>query len=1466
MRGLAATLVRCFVMVALAALLSISLGISDREAHATDRSQRLVASGPKTKDGIEIPALRTRNSRTYQSSTGSFVAVVSAGAVNYRDVFGEWQPIDNTLGPARTAGYAFENRANSYRLSLPSELSAAPVRVQQGQDWMTFSLDGAHGNGKISGATQTFTNALPETSVSYTAGGDVVKEALALASASAPSSFTFSLSGRPGLTPELNDRGGVDFRRGGHVRFSFTAPVMTDAAGVSSRALSFSLAQGQGGYSLTLNVNQAWLQRPERRFPVVVDPTVTFAGALYDCYLVSGSPDTNYCGVGTNLDVGTSGSSTSRALLKWDLSGLPASAIVLDANMSLYLQSAANSTPVVVGAHHVTSAWGQTATWNKRDSVNNWTVPGGDFVANTAGGNTPTTIGAAGNWYHWRFTQLAQGWLNGSIENDGILLKSEDDSVQNVLHFSSSADYSFLPELRFTYEYGIGLRDHYSYDQQQLNDRMGLGVNVANGNLVLSASDLHIAGTGLDLDVARYYNSLSSGFDTNGGCELGCLWQLGTGIDVYFKFFDDGSAAYYGPSGYAVPFVRTPSGDYLSPTALDVTLKKNGDGTYTLSSHFGGDKQNFDATGKLTSLVDENNNTISFAYTASSHSQNGYLLSSITDTQARITSFTYDTNGHLTKITDPSGRLYKYAYDAAYHLITYTDPAGKLTKYAYAAGVLTQITDPRNNLIKFTYDTENRVSTIVRVTGGGTGPTTRFTYNASNSVVTDPNGHTTTYTYDADRRVTQVVDALGHTVTAGYNDDGKVTTVTDADNNIWQSGYDPNNEILRWTQAPQQTATNRPTLDYTDTLHPYYLTKHANVDGGVWNYGYDTNGNLSQKDEGSGQNPVKFTYNTNGTVATATDGRNIGNAACTPTTVTYCFGYDAKGNLTSITNPAPLGIETFTYDTLSRVKTATDGKGQTTTYTYDNLDRVTNVAFQGGSSVTFVYDTNGNVTNRTGATGSTTYIYDALNRQTKETRPSTGSTTYVYDNADNLSSLTDPGGSVGYHYDAADRLDALTEPGGAQTIFHYNNRNERTETAYPNGISLYITYDNSARLKTVTAKVRASGAVLKDYLYSYDNAGNDSELRRSVTFTDSNGSVCTTAYGYDTLTRLKTASGCGHSYSYDYDADGNMYTKTVDGTTSTYGFNDANEINNAGYNFDAAGNQTAGGGLSFTYNTANQTTAIGSTAMTYADVGQAERITVGGITYTNDELGVAREGTTEYIREPGGTLIDQRTPSGNYYYLFDGLGSVIGLTNSSGGLVASYSYEPYGKLVSSTGTITNPWRFAGGYYDSSTGLYHFGQRYYDPTTGRWTQGDPIDNPLASHGWNRYIYAGDNPVNFTDPTGLICGPGGGIGDALIPDYIFTSACGFHDKCYGTPHRLKSTCDNGFYSLMRSACNSKYSFFSPKRYGCHALAAAYFAAVRSAVGQGVFFASQYGLCRRQGRSRTRCAAVAAYLTAR
>ena len=238
-------------------------------------------------------------------------------------------------------------------------------------------------------------------------------------------------------------------------------------------------------------------------------------------------------------------------------------------------------------------------------------------------------------------------------------------------------------------------------------------------------------------------------------------------------------------------------------------------------------------------------------------------------------------------------------------------------------------------------------------------------------------------------------------------------------------------------------------------------------------------------------------------------------------------------------------------------------------------------------------------------------------------------------------------------------------------------------------------------------------------------------------------------------------------YGYGFDGAGNRTTATLPSGSSSYTYNSGNELTSrlsgsttTTYSYDGDGNLTGNSaGFGAVYNALNQTTSItppGQSAQSYNYTGpnQAQLFNNNGNQMVYDKMGLYGNGTDSYFHDTRGNLLAGLIGAGTYYYLEDGLGSIVGLTDVSGNVVQSYQYDPYGNVTSSTGSITaNPWQFAGGFYDSTTGLYKFGVRYYDPTLGRWTQQDPLGGSLfdPSTG-NRYAYTNDNPDNLVDPTG------------------------------------------------------------------------------------------------------------------
>lgn len=127
---------------------------------------------------------------------------------------------------------------------------------------------------------------------------------------------------------------------------------------------------------------------------------------------------------------------------------------------------------------------------------------------------------------------------------------------------------------------------------------------------------------------------------------------------------------------------------------------------------------------------------------------------------------------------------------------------------------------------------------------------------------------------------------------------------------------------------------------------------------------------------------------------------------------------------------------------------------------------------------------------------------------------------------------------------------------------------------------------------------------------------------------------------------------------------------------------------------------------------------------------------------------VARYVQTRSIDEPLAML-----RGGNAsYYEADGLGSVTSLSNATGSVAQTYTYDSIGNLSASTGTtITNPFRYTGREFDTETSLYYYRARYYDISAGRFLSEDPIRYAGGSPNFYHYVFNG--PLNLIDPTGL-----------------------------------------------------------------------------------------------------------------
>jgi RHS repeat-associated protein len=1447
--------------------------------------------------GHEVSKLRTTKSRTFAAPDGTYVTRTYPVPVNFRDGRGRFQPIDNKLVPVGAAGhahgFAFENAANAYKSFLPENLGS-PVLVSAHGSWVSFRTVGADAGASASGSTGTYSGALPGVDAAYMATNDSLKETLTLADANARSSFDYLVHASRDLRPRRLRNGSIAFaNRHGRVIYALPAPFVYDKAQHADKAsydaVSQRLTRTHDGWRLRIAVKRSWLDAKSRQFPVTVDPTISYientadtrlhqSGANLDCYVRDGDgANNNLCG-GTQILVGWDGLTQRRSMLRFDVqNSLPKGIHILDAELGLYLLDTDNASSATVNLNRITrSGWTGGATWNKYDGTNAWTTAGGDFDSTVAASNTVTdTVG----WFKWFPRQLVQGWIDGSIQNNGVVVKEATErSINNRFYFNSSqAPFTQLPYLDVVYEPQTGQRPYYKFEGDRLTDRLSLNVNVASGNLMLNENDLKIGGTGLDLGVQRFYNSQLEK-ETDLGHEG---WTMSSGADVKLRITSS-EAVFYAPSGYVVSFQKSGS-TFSAPKGIDATLCTvngttcKGQSTYALTFSHSQIRNNFDSSGKLVSQRDQNDNQISFSYDTGGH------LTQITDTQGRVLTVTSNAAGLITQLTDVTGRTWKYGYDGSNHLISYTDPTNQVTDYVYGAsnGLISQVWDNRGAETIITYDTtfSRRVTRIERVNDVGPNKVVTFAYSSPSSpcqssdfgktVVTNANGNNTTYCYDDQGKVQTVFDAKGKKQKVSYTSNFFLNTYTSANNATsgFNTTFDINstsNSINSITQATGSSVGDpnvKSSFTYNtaggNSFSPFYPATSKNTQGNSQTYTYDTRGNMTSKKDDASTNHVDATYDPAhpGRLTKITDAN--GNDTQ--------YGYDTQGNLTSIQPPTLAagtgtqpGNTAIAYDAISRPCVLTDGKGQKTKNGYDGLDRTTSITkYNAGAtssgctvtgtvaaSVTLTYDVNGNLTQRVDPTGTSTFSYSKLNRLISQAFPGGRTNSYTYDQVGNLKTIADAGGTVTYAYDVDNLLASVADPGGSCTTtpktlcttFGVDDDGNRTTTTYPNGVVLTSDYDAAGRLTCTmatngpatptppTSKNPCSDQEtpnpIRRFVYNYLDSSDESNvhetaLRQSVR--DEAGNV--TSYTYDSVDRLKTATTKNSGgtvtddYTYTYDAAGNMTKRVAKAnggstTTTTYTYNKANELcwsftgtssntcatkptGGVSYTYDANGNQTgASSGRAYSYNVFDQTVSLtpplGGTAQTasYRGPNQSEIVTRGSDQYAHNVLGIGvkvySDATVSYFtRDENGALVSERAPGGaRYYFVPDGLGSTIATTGSTGAIVNSYKYDPYGGVVTENETSVRPtsFRFAGGLYTSSLGLHKYGQRWYDQTLNRWTQQDSIDQTGDLKQGNRYLYVGDNPVNGTDPSGrsIFTDVGNFIGDQASAAYDTASS--------------------------------------------------------------------------------------------
>jgi RHS repeat-associated protein len=1308
-----------------------------------------------------------RSSRTYLLEDDTYLTRIFDEPITFGDGRKE-QDVDNTLV---FDGEVYRNRANAYTVDLPAEGKGITIR-NKGRSLEILPQFGTLKNGVISENAIRYNDVSDGVDLQYAAFGSGVKEDIILNRPVADPVFSYELKSG-GVRFEEEDNvivGRADAEE--DAAFTIAAPEMRDASGAISQSVALSLENADGTAIMTVRPDAAWLNAPERAYPVVVDPThkltndnllsgvvQAFEGPAsgpdrehHITYLYAGLEDGSLIATmqgGVPIRYGESWSFIQIRDIAPYITGLPENAI-LSASLMAWKYSGLPSPERYVDAKMIAAGWSGDGrhTWNNRPFGGNLT----DF------GNGQDVSGDK-KWVQWDITEMFREWKRDPASNRGVMLTPRDEA-QPAVCFSGTGNVNGNEALYFelhwtvpnavdedlpldapnvnlrplTHKNGTGLqnvtgvfadglvRPTLNVDYRLNTGDCGVYENADYGR-IFPDSDLFAGTIPFTLGYYGMYESnwqskLFRDFATDTIYHVRATASAGEETTPEGK--SDDFIIYRFRDQDTLPYVANHYGVTRDQIVRD---NRSGDDLAMPGNTFFIRNPTRNATVPYTrpdNLTLEQKRAIIYANMGRSQTS-----------EFDLEPVNMNTGNFLLESVDAQNA----EYTGDFSLTRTYNSIGPKTAGAFGRGWTFEY---QQTLVGredggMTYRAGDGRQLVFPAAGGGWSSPTGYSLTLTKIAAADP--HDVRYEIrDADGNISRfdsygiletITDRRGLVTSVRHDASYNLTGVTTGSGRHYAFSVNAGGQIAQVVMPDGHTLRYEYNADGC-------LTAFVNADGDRVTYAYDANGLMIEWKDGNGHSAARNEYDAEGRVIRQTDADGG---------VSQLRYEDGKTTLIDAENREKV----YAYDALFRT-VRIGGADADVSKSWDAENRPASVTEKTGLTTSYVHDANGNVTKEIRSDGAyreisyhpptnmperirefdgtvTEHSLDGYGNPVRTELPDGSETAYVYDMYGRTLSVTDgAGNTTSFAYSGLERME-MTDANGGTTICHYDAMGRLINEVDALGVEHRTMYSPNGK----QIGIWQTGGISEEY--GFDGAGNCTEVI-------SNGNKRT--FVYDVRNRIvRTIDPPGGTVVFSYDRTGNKLSQTdAAGNTTLYAY-------------DAVGRLT------------KETDALGAVTEYAYDA-------AGRLTKETDKTGNVT------VRTYGGTLgmlTEETSPSGTTSYAYDGMGRMIRRTDPDGseevyaydvagrqtmrsepgGLITEYVYDANGRV---TETRDNAGRVAKSEYDGNGNLIRFTDPLNRVTAYRYDAANRLISETRPGGLvTEYVHdAAGNVVSTTNPAG------------------------------------------------------------------------------------------------------------------